>query len=118
MIISRLGPDEWRKEWIEEVQGLLERDAGWGWRGFWKCVRMNLDVRFLSLPYFSMLYIVSFDSHLLQVFLPSFAETVNHSILRFGVICAAYELVLITRTRLWNWMMKDVKPVTGIFTRS
>jgi len=48
MIISRLGPDEWKREWIEEVQGLLERDAGWGWRGFWECVGKNLDVSLSS----------------------------------------------------------------------
>jgi hypothetical protein len=44
MIISRLG-DNWKREWVEEVQGLLERDAGWGWRGFWECVERNIDVR-------------------------------------------------------------------------
>jgi len=31
-------------EWCEEVQGLLERDAGWGWKGFWEMVRDNLKV--------------------------------------------------------------------------
>jgi len=49
MIISRLG-DQWKREWIEEVQGLLERDAGWGWRGFWECVKRNLDVRLPIFP--------------------------------------------------------------------
>jgi len=53
MIISRLG-DQWKREWVEEVQGLLERDAGWGWKGFWECVKRNLDVRlFVLLPPFS-----------------------------------------------------------------
>ncbi|WVQ95261.1 hypothetical protein IAU59_002356 [Kwoniella sp. CBS 9459] len=44
MIIERLGSegDEWEKEWVEEVQGLLERDAGWGWRGFWETIEKNL----------------------------------------------------------------------------
>ena len=51
MIIERLGSDNpgWQKEWVEEVQGLLERDAGWGWRGFWECVERNLEVSFLFL---------------------------------------------------------------------
>jgi hypothetical protein len=63
MIISRLGPNEWRQEWVGEVQGLLERDAGWGWNGFWDCVGKNLDVRSPS----------SFLSfHLPNVLLPSF----------------------------------------------
>ena len=47
MIIARLG-DRWKREWVEEVQGLLERDAGWGWGGFWECVKRNLDARLLS----------------------------------------------------------------------
>ncbi|KAK8854494.1 hypothetical protein IAR55_003232 [Kwoniella newhampshirensis] len=44
MIIERLGrnSDGWEKEWVEEVQGLLERDAGWGWRGFWRTIVQNL----------------------------------------------------------------------------
>jgi hypothetical protein len=42
-------------EWIEEVQGLLERDAGWGWRGFWDCVRGNLDVRLCLLTLFFLI---------------------------------------------------------------
>jgi hypothetical protein len=45
MIIERLGLNGgWEEEWVEEVQGLLERDAGWGWRGFWDCVQRNLAV--------------------------------------------------------------------------
>lgn len=53
MIRSRLGDrgefdvggvPEWEKEWVEEVQKLLEMDAGWGWRGFWLCVRTNIKV--------------------------------------------------------------------------
>lgn len=46
MIRQRLGTetDEWEIEWCEEVQGLLERDAGWGWNGFWDMVRDNLRV--------------------------------------------------------------------------
>ncbi|WWD19373.1 hypothetical protein CI109_103833 [Kwoniella shandongensis] len=45
MIIERLGTDTdaWEKEWVEEVQGLLERDAGWGWKGFWETVLQNLN---------------------------------------------------------------------------
>ncbi|WWC90364.1 uncharacterized protein L201_005297 [Kwoniella dendrophila CBS 6074] len=44
MIIERLGQqdDAWEKEWVEETQGLLERDAGWGWNGFWETIRNNL----------------------------------------------------------------------------
>ena len=50
MIVSRLGTDspananvkDWEREWVGEVQGLLERDAGWGWRGFWETVRRNI----------------------------------------------------------------------------
>jgi hypothetical protein len=68
MIISRLGPNEWRQEWVGEVQGLLERDAGWGWRGFWDCVGKNLDVRSPS----------SFLSfHLPNILLPIFIWPVN-----------------------------------------
>ena len=46
MIIQRLGASgtEWEAEWSEEVQGLLERDAGWGWKGFWKMIQDNLSV--------------------------------------------------------------------------
>ncbi|WVF67688.1 hypothetical protein IAT40_002447 [Kwoniella sp. CBS 6097] len=44
MIIERLGSEghEWEGEWVEEVQGLLERDAGWGWRGFWETIAKNI----------------------------------------------------------------------------
>ncbi|CAD6586708.1 MAG: hypothetical protein TREMPRED_004516, partial [Tremellales sp. Tagirdzhanova-0007] len=28
--------------WYEEVQELLERHAGWGWKGFWQMVRDNI----------------------------------------------------------------------------
>ncbi|WVW85244.1 hypothetical protein I302_107282 [Kwoniella bestiolae CBS 10118] len=44
MIIQRLGStgDAWEKEWVEEVQSLLERDAGWNWRGFWETVAKNV----------------------------------------------------------------------------
>jgi hypothetical protein len=47
MILLRLGPDPgsgWEEEWTSEVQGLLEMDAGWGWRGFWECVCKNVTV--------------------------------------------------------------------------
>ncbi|WRT68737.1 uncharacterized protein IL334_005717 [Kwoniella shivajii] len=45
MIIERVGSegDLWEKEWVEEVQGLLERDAGWGWKGFWQTVKNNVQ---------------------------------------------------------------------------
>lgn len=33
----------WEIEWAAEVDGLLARDAGWGWEGFWSCVRDNLE---------------------------------------------------------------------------
>ncbi|KAJ9109017.1 hypothetical protein QFC21_000343 [Naganishia friedmannii] len=32
----------WEKEWFEQVQSLLEMDAGWGLRGFWSMVAYNL----------------------------------------------------------------------------
>lgn len=38
------GVPEWKREWAAEVDGLLARDAGWGWSGFWACVRDNLLV--------------------------------------------------------------------------
>ena len=45
MIQSRLGMDgPWEEEWVEEVQGLLERDAGWGWKGFWEMLQRNVEV--------------------------------------------------------------------------
>lgn len=58
MIQSRLGDGEgWKEEWVGEVQKLLEMDAGWGWVGFWDCVRENLEVcLFLSLLPLSVLF--------------------------------------------------------------
>lgn len=51
MIQSRLREGEgWKEEWIGEVQKLLEMDAGWGWVGFWDCVRKNLEVCLFLLP--------------------------------------------------------------------
>ena len=45
MIRDRVGVDgPWEVEWVEEVQKLLEMDAGWGWRGFWETVRANVHV--------------------------------------------------------------------------
>jgi hypothetical protein len=38
------GTRGWEAEWAAEVDGLLARDAGWGWEGFWGCVRDNLEV--------------------------------------------------------------------------
>ncbi|KAJ9128045.1 hypothetical protein QFC24_000336 [Naganishia onofrii] len=35
-------PLSWEKEWFEQVQSLLEMDAGWGLRGFWSMVLYNL----------------------------------------------------------------------------
>jgi hypothetical protein len=35
---------EWEVEWLEQVQKLLEMDAGWGLRGFWAMVAYNLQV--------------------------------------------------------------------------
>ncbi|KAL1413343.1 hypothetical protein Q8F55_001102 [Vanrija albida] len=32
----------WEAEWASEVDGLLARDAGWGWVGFWTCVLENV----------------------------------------------------------------------------
>lgn len=34
----------WETEWFEQVQSLLEMDAGWGLRGFWTMVAYNLRV--------------------------------------------------------------------------
>ena len=43
MIQQRVGlQGPWEEEWVEEVQGLLERDSGWGWRGFWQMVLRNV----------------------------------------------------------------------------
>ncbi|OCF35815.1 hypothetical protein I316_02308 [Kwoniella heveanensis BCC8398] len=56
MIIERLGSesDAWEREWVDEVQGLLERDAGWGWGGFWETIERNVKeppaANFLSPP--------------------------------------------------------------------
>jgi len=45
MIRDRVGVDgPWEVEWAEEVQKLLEMDAGWGWKGFWETVLANLRV--------------------------------------------------------------------------
>lgn len=50
MIQQRVGIDgPWEREWLEEVQELLRRDAGWGWKGFWQTVLHNLNVR--SFPF-------------------------------------------------------------------
>lgn len=35
---------DWELEWIEQVQNLLEMDAGWGQRGFWAMIAHNLRV--------------------------------------------------------------------------
>lgn len=35
----------WEFEWLNQVQSLLEMDAGWGLRGFWGMVLHNLRVR-------------------------------------------------------------------------
>lgn len=38
-------PDwEWEREWVQEVQELVTRDAGWGWAGFWGMVAWGLNV--------------------------------------------------------------------------
>ena len=51
MIIQRLGAgEEAEREWVMEVQGLLERDAGWGWRGFWECILLNVQVCLVVFP--------------------------------------------------------------------
>lgn len=34
----------WEVEWVDEVQKVLEMDAGWGLRGFWDMVLYNLQV--------------------------------------------------------------------------
>jgi hypothetical protein len=34
----------WEVEWVDEVQKVLEMDAGWGLRGFWDMVLYNLKV--------------------------------------------------------------------------
>lgn len=39
------GIQNWEVEWVEQVQKLLEMDAGWGLRGFWVMVAYNLRVR-------------------------------------------------------------------------
>lgn len=39
---------EWEVEWLEQVQSLLEMDAGWGLRGFWAMVAYNLQVSTVS----------------------------------------------------------------------
>lgn len=39
----------WQLEWAEEVQSLLERDAGWGWKGFWETVSRNVKVSSICL---------------------------------------------------------------------
>jgi DNA-directed RNA polymerase specialized sigma24 family protein len=38
------GVQEWEVEWFEQVQKLLEMDAGWGLRGFWSMVAYSLRV--------------------------------------------------------------------------
>ncbi|KAL7422608.1 hypothetical protein Q5752_003256 [Cryptotrichosporon argae] len=50
LIVRRLGsgidPDgvpAWEREWGQEVQDLLVRDAGWGWAGFWNTVERNIE---------------------------------------------------------------------------
>ncbi len=35
---------EWEVEWVEQVQSLLEMDAGWNFRGFWDMMLYNLRV--------------------------------------------------------------------------
>jgi hypothetical protein len=40
------GPEveEWEREWVQEVQKLLEMDAGWDWLGFLTTVLANVKV--------------------------------------------------------------------------
>ena len=45
--VGQAGAD-WEAEWIEVVQGLLKRDAGWDWTDFWTCIKDNLTVRQVS----------------------------------------------------------------------
>jgi hypothetical protein len=52
-------PLSWEKEWFEQVQSLLEMDAGWGLRGFWSMVLYNLRVCFHS----AHVWILVADSH-------------------------------------------------------
>jgi hypothetical protein len=35
---------QWELEWIEQVQSLLEMDAGWNFSGFWDMILYNLRV--------------------------------------------------------------------------
>lgn len=41
---ARVEVPDWEQEWTQEVQKVLELDAGWGWQGFWDCVERNLRV--------------------------------------------------------------------------
>jgi hypothetical protein len=38
----------WEVEWVDEVQKVLEMDAGWGLKGFWDMVLYNLKVNWLD----------------------------------------------------------------------
>lgn len=48
MIQQRLG-DEWELEWVEEVQKVLEMDAGWALQSFAEMIRYNIQVPASSL---------------------------------------------------------------------
>jgi len=117
MILERLGSDDpgWQKEWIEEVQGLLERDAGWGWRGFWECVERNLEV--------SLLFRISCSSDFLrrQAFLLLGDQSYEPSTcLLFSIIhggCSYPRGRLISSAHHCISMKKAGKLVMGISTR-
>ncbi len=48
MIQERVGiQGDWQREWSNEVQKLLEMDAGWGWKGFWQMIQKNFEVRWV-----------------------------------------------------------------------
>ncbi|GAA5966311.1 hypothetical protein JCM3765_005252 [Sporobolomyces pararoseus] len=36
------GEEAWKREWEEEVDGLVERSEGWSWRTFWKMIANTL----------------------------------------------------------------------------
>lgn len=42
--------DDWRVEWLREVDKLLKMDAGWGWEEFFNMIARNIDPSSYAAP--------------------------------------------------------------------
>lgn len=42
--------EDWRVEWLREVDTLLKMDAGWGWAQFFETISYNIDPNTIAAP--------------------------------------------------------------------